>query len=1730
MLTLIKIRTKYLTNHLCSVYFSYFFIPSLLLISLIFTLSTFFVRKAENYQEIRTDWDSKNALSKSLFSESLTFDHPISVVSDDEKDKQILQELTKTEVEWANDIDKLKNTKNSIFKIINEKEKYKIELIQNKASYFFNENDLRHTYSDPFLPNETDIVKEEILKNFAKIQSLFAQFLIKKKGKSISEKQLDITFGQNSYPPHIKQNSKETDMKILLFTFAFSLQFSMTSYFFCMRMIDEKEKKLTELLQRQGISNISYFFSWLLTYLVIIILPVIIYLLFYWMLTPLHVLLFTINMILFLLSLYSFTYFLYICIKKSRTGSAVIKFINLTSSILGIGFASDISKIFKIVTAFIPQINVYICANSLDKLQVFKSLSWEKVWLRTNKMSYMEGLIMYIVEIIFYSLLSLIIMKYRNSGLGFCQFLLSCCKKVSRKINKNEEINNNETKILDFEKHFQELSPINQQKKQANECLSIVNVTKNFDSLKAVDNFNGDLFGNEIFCLLGHNGAGKTTLINMISGILDPTQGDIFYKGRSLVTNKDYLFENIGICQQEDIFFDYLTVSEHLQYMCGIKGSKANINEIKDLIMKIGLTEKANSLCKTLSGGQKRKLCTALALIGSSNIILLDEPTSGMDPISRKALWDFLKNYQKNKIILLTTHSLDEAEYLGDRIGIMSDGQFICCGSSSYLKSKYPCGFNVNLLINSEKFTEEKKKNIFEGIQKYEPNVNIRIASKSIFSLNIESNNEHIPDIFKFIEESKEEYGIEDYTVASTSLEDVFLKINNKSNLKDMKYTNKNIGGDKIALPENLIEISDFFTQFISQLKRTFMPVYRNKLVLLLDYFSGLGFIYIFGLCFGQLANGINFSWIDLFDILEENNIYIHEENWRNGVLKNSYVYNSIDITLKSLTKKPDDIKDLINLAYDESFANIAMGCISINKKEGKWETYITQQNLGNLFADTMFVVSAFLKKEFEIDAIILNRIEMKKEVKINPNGNIDNETLTILIMLSIGSLFGYIIFLGELINEKIIERRTNIKHLLYLSGSNSFSYWLAFFVIDYFKLLIFTILFVVPIYLINHSGGIYLLLNMFVVNASSLIFIYFLSFFGERYSGVKFLLIILLVYVLGIIGIILFFNFLGLIFAIKIVNSFLESYNFTIFDITPLTSMLVSFPRIFIGISGESIKVYRAKTYLFTSYMVQGINFVFYLILLILMETGILREFFNYIKLTFCISEHNFVFSEEQLPDEFLIYNQANNAVLFKEKEENIIGTGKNNNNIQKNNNNQLFGNINQVDMNAPLFGNNNQFNNLNVKEPNDNYNINEINTNSLNSPLLSSGTNELVINNTNKNDSEIINTMNNLSSPETNQSYGIRRGNPFVNKEKDMLQVRNDLTTRIEGLRKTFWFCCRKNVRAVNNLNLGLEANEKFGLLGFNGSGKTTTFKSITNEILYDYGKISLFGFDTRKQFKYIRSKIGYCPQENPLFDFMKVKEILDFYSNLKTCFIPIEVICEKFGLTKYLNTYCVNLSGGNKRKLTFAIAIMNRPTLLLLDEPSTGVDPDSRRFMWKNINELSNSGHKYNMILTTHSMEEAEILCDRVSWLRQGSFVCIGNPEKLKIQYSLGYKLHVKFNDQAIKDNPNNNMEEAFRTASELIVGFSNYSNYLVSNPGLEPYIRALIKVVSRIKSNTKRISLAQIQKDLSFELVVNIINERKHALFSDILNMKNTDNIISEMIISMESLENILTSFR
>ena len=1545
-------------------------------------------------------------------------------------------------------------------------------------------NSIYHNY---FHSSETKF------KLFFGLQSILSKLLLHLENKNLKDNSnFKMTFGINSYPDHYNF-SQENDFKFIsILCFVISLQFSLIAYNFTLRMIDEKENKLNILLERQGISKFKYNASWLITFYALFSFSIIAFTIFLKGFMKYHFLLIVLNLVTFSFCIYCVCIFFTTCIKSTKTGTTAVKFYNFGSILLGVVIVlPKTSKITKIVFCFIPQINIYASLNTIFNLNNFENLTLELLWVKAAKMSMLEVFIMYIVEIVFYLGLSIFIQSFSDSGLTFIQYLTSFFKKVSRKINSSEAnslIINDDEKIS-FETHHQELSPNNQELKKQDQCLRLVNVSKTFGDLKAVDNFNGELFPNEIFCLLGHNGAGKSTTINMISGILDPDEGDIFLNGRSLVTNKDYLYENIGLCQQEDIYFDYLTVEEHLQYMCRIKGSKINSEEIEELIQQIELAPKKNALCSTLSGGQKRKLCIALALIGDSKIILLDEPTSGMDVMARRSLWEFLKNYKKNKIILLTTHFLDEAEYLGDRIGIMSEGKYLCSGTSSFLKSKYPCGFNINLLINSSVFNEEYKSQLFNGIKEFDPNAEIKVASKGIFSINIQSNNQHIPEIFDYIEEKKNQYGIADYTVSSTSLEDVFLKINNKANLNDIKYLNKEENKDKM-FNYDIPTAAGFCHQLAAQIIRGLYPFFRNKVLFFFELLSGLGFVYMFIFFFSDFIINATVTKLNLLEVLEAHKIYISTKNIKEDFIEKSDAYRKAYITLKKVNEDIKDFETFSNITYDKALGNMAKGGLYINKVNDNYEVYnseIDNSLNGYLLANTMLFFSAFLKEEYNIDATIFPEIHYSIVGGNSKDENIGSQltNLIVLIIVCLISLFGYVIFLGGLMFEKIKEKRTNIKHLLYLSGSNIFSYWIGFFIVDYLKLLFFNVLLILPISYVSGSAK-FFGKDMLAISLSSLSFIYFISFFCPKDDdGAK----ILFLFVFG------FLIIIGILFLIikdlaNFSDIFVKPYRPQIFDLTPITSMGLSFIRLIISYTFRKIleeafegmdfltpeqkeKMIKEMSYgmssptdyLYTSYIAQVLNFIFYTLLLVLAESGVLGKLIHKIQLLLFMKKDNYEFGKEEAPEE------------YDENNMNSI--------------NSINGKIN-----IPLIDNQN-YNNNNIQIP-----VNE-KTKITRSPSL-------IINN---NPSTINNPLENI----------------YVKKEIDKINSQVELSTKIENLVKTFYSCCgRRNVRAINHLYLGLEPNEKFGLLGFNGSGKTTTFRAITNEILTDAGSVSLFNYDTKTNFERIRTMIGYCPQINPLFDFMKVKEIIQFYSDLKTCNESVETVCQKFGLEKYLETYTVNLSGGNKRKLTFAIAMMNRPSLLLLDEPSTGVDPESRRIMWRNINELSNTGHQYNMILTTHSMEEAEVLCDTVSWFKAGNFITKGNPEELKIQYSAGYKLHIKFDDSQIGKGNSDTLIEAYNIINSKITGFNNYYNIINNNIRFEPYLRGLNNIIEKIKDKISNITLYSIGKDFSFELIISIIKERQKDLFIEVLNMKNKDNTISEMNIAMQSLENILTS--
>jgi len=167
----------------------------------------------------------------------------------------------------------------------------------------------------------------------------------------------------------------------------------------------------------------------------------------------------------------------------------------------------------------------------------------------------------------------------------------------------------------------------------------------------------------------------------------------------------DEVREFMGVCPQHDVLFDLLTPREHLDIFYDFKGGDParKQQEIDSLIRDVGLDIDQKKAACTLSGGNKRKLSVSIALCGGSRLVLLDEPTSGMDLGARRNLWDMLKSYKKERIIILTTHYMDEADVLGDRIGIMCKGTLQCIGSSLFLKNRFGVGYKITMVKKRRK-------------------------------------------------------------------------------------------------------------------------------------------------------------------------------------------------------------------------------------------------------------------------------------------------------------------------------------------------------------------------------------------------------------------------------------------------------------------------------------------------------------------------------------------------------------------------------------------------------------------------------------------------------------------------------------------------------------------------------------------------------------------------------------------------------------------------------------------------------------------------------------------------------------------------------------------------------------------------------------------------------------------------------------------------------------------
>lgn len=218
--------------------------------------------------------------------------------------------------------------------------------------------------------------------------------------------------------------------------------------------------------------------------------------------------------------------------------------------------------------------------------------------------------------------------------------------------------------------------------------IEISNLTKKFKEKIAVNNISLKIKEGELFALLGTNGAGKTTTIKMLSTLILPTSGEVKISGLDVIKDRQKVKEILNVSPQETAIAPNLSVRENLEFMAGVYQIKNKEEKIKELVSMFKLDDVLNQKAKTLSGGWQRKVSIAMALINDPKILFLDEPTLGLDVIARKELWSVIEK-QKNKMtIILTTHYMEEAESLSDRVGIMAGGNLIDVGTPEELIKK----------------------------------------------------------------------------------------------------------------------------------------------------------------------------------------------------------------------------------------------------------------------------------------------------------------------------------------------------------------------------------------------------------------------------------------------------------------------------------------------------------------------------------------------------------------------------------------------------------------------------------------------------------------------------------------------------------------------------------------------------------------------------------------------------------------------------------------------------------------------------------------------------------------------------------------------------------------------------------------------------------------------------------------------------------------------------------
>ena len=849
-----------------------------------------------------------------------------------------------------------------------------------------------------------------------------------------------------------------------------------------------------------------------------------------------------------------------------------------------------------------------------------------------------------------------------------------------------------------------------------------------------------------------------------------------------------------------------------------------------------------------------------------------------------------------------------------------------------------------------------------------------------------------LESFFSDLDNNVEKLKIRNYSASMPTLEDVFLNIGSVRLEEEEMLNSGKIDEEKnerILFKQKYIKdfskSEKFFIDAGTLLKKRFFQIKRDMKTLMLEILCPILLVLV-----GILVVQINifedsdpiYCNNDTLNEFGKQVIYYGDINNNNDNFFEDFEFSYKDVTTQFMetdsTTSPNEglknfIEKLYNIEQEGKIDNFgALYKIKYDKTNHQY-SFVEVAN-GRARQSPMMYAYVFLNQILKNEGIDFEYTHYPLPTTSDNKANskaLNNYFLVFFVSVA------FSLIPANFISSIVMERINNSKHLMRISGVNIFAYWLINFFFELIKYYITGGICLFLLWIFDYVPSYFYILYL-LYGPSMITFTYFLSFFFSTESAAQNFMILfnLIIGSLGCVVVVILRAIEKSTDAAKIaayffrlVPSFAFGYGYNLL----LNGKLILYIDYSIEYLTKPKSIYISLKYTGADALYLGVTFVVYGLFIFIIEYN-----------TYSVSE----------VDDGPLENKEN---LDKNVEKEIKKANKIEQNDNSNDNEDEILSTNKVDLEKE---------NENEKKKNKN-NLLVINKNN----LVKKDTSNV------ENTKEKILNVNDKS--ESNQEENKESNENIVDQEENYKDInKNDYSVRIKNMQKIYDMnsCCTKPTLGVKNISFTVNYGECFGLLGLNGAGKTTIFKAITEEHNPTHGSIYINGLNITKHFDKVKLMFGYCPQFDAIFYYMTVKENLEFYSRIKGVDPDkldeiVQAMIESMTLTKYTDKLAGRLSGGNKRKLSVAISMICNPPIVLLDEPSTGMDPEARRFMWAVIHKLTSKSKSNCVIMTTHSMDEAETLCKRMGIMVNGEFVCMGTSNYIKENYGYGYEIDIR-----------------------------------------------------------------------------------------------------------------------